>query len=657
MIPSPRSSVLSAVCAVLMAAASARADWPASGRALCTHSANQFLPMIAPDGSGGAIVAWGDFRLSSYWIYSERVLRNGLIASGWPVDGVQVGDFSASSYMSQGRGAPDDAGGAYFAWGGGETPSSHNILLQHVTGAGAIAAGWPADRLVVGNTTSIGSLPRIGPDGGGGVFVCWNDSPDLRIQRVRADGTLYPGWPATGALVTNVPGSYGLPYVVGDGSGGAIVVWTDSSGSGGGDVRAQRIDSGGAPVTGWPADGIVVCAENGVQNVFQPIPDGAGGAWLAWADDRNLGTSGRDIYTQRITGTGAPAAGWPAGGLAACGADGVQNQPRLVGDGSGGAYVLWFDRRTAPDGDPFVQHLGSDGSPAPGWPANGIAVCSASGGEQISLDAMVGDGTGGVIVVWSDARDSVATARDVYAQRFDSDGSVHLGWPTDGVALCTAPGDQFDVHCVSDGSGGAIVAWDDGRTGQAQNLDIYAIGIREDGTTPAQVALVHAEVAGERVVLEWYAPEGLPGGASIERRAGDGPWAVVAAATGDGLGYVRYEDRDVVRGLRYGYRLAADGAPLTAEAWVDVPAANLSVVEAVADSRGEVRVRFSLPSSAPASLRLFDLAGRCVRAHSLAGLGSGVHEARFAGELASGLYWLRLTQNGASVRRRVLVSR
>jgi hypothetical protein len=302
------------------------------------------------------------------------------------------------------------------------------------------------------------TLSRIAPDGAGGVFVCWNDAPALRIQRVRADGTLYPGWPAAGALITNVSGSYGLPFVIGDGNGGAIVAWTDSSGSGGGDVRAQRIDSGGSPASGWPADGIVVCAENGLQNVFQPIADGAGGAWLVWADDRNAGTSGRDIYTERITGSGAPAAGWPAGWLVACDAAGTQNGPHLVSDGSGGAFAVWLDRRTAPDGDPFIQHLKSDGTPVSGWPANGIAVCNASGIEQLSLDSVVGDGAGGAIVVWSDARDSLATARDVYAQRLDSDGSVHTGWVTNGVALCTAAGDQNDVHCVSDGSGGAIVA-------------------------------------------------------------------------------------------------------------------------------------------------------------------------------------------------------
>jgi hypothetical protein len=394
-----------------------------------------------------------------------------------------------------------------------------------------------------------------------------------------------------------------------------------------------------------------------VQNALQPIADSAGGAWLEWADDRNLATSGRDIYTQRITRSGAPATGWPAGGLPACDAAGTQNQPRLASDGTGGAFVVWSDRRTAPDGDPYIQHLNSDGTPASGWPTNGIAICIASGGEQLSLDSIVRDEAGGAIVVWSDARDSLTTARDVYAQRLDSNGSVHTGWATNGVALCTAAGDQADVHCVSDGSGGAILAWQDGRTGDPQNFDIYGIGVRQDGTTPVRVALVRAEVVGDRVALEWYAPEGLPGGVSIERRTQESPWTAIVTAAPNGLGRIRYEDRQVVGGVHYGYRLAVAGALLTPETWVDVPVLNLSLVEAASDPRGEMRVRFSLASSNPARLQLFDVAGRCVRTDSPAGLAPGVHETRFPEGLASGLYWLRLTQDGASVRRKVVVSR
>ena len=650
---SPRLARLAATCAALIVAASARADWPTSGRALCTDTADQFLAMIAPDGTGGAIVAWGDDR-SPFATYSGRVLRNGFLASGWPADGANIG--ATVSYYAQGRGVPDDAGGAYFVWGGDDAPSTHRVLLQHVTSAGQVVAGWPATGLVVGNTAIIGSLARIAPDGAGGVFVCWYDDPNLRIQRVRADGTPYPGWAATGELITNVSGSYAVPSVVGDGSGGAIVAWTDL-GSNAGDVRAQRIDGSGSPASGWPGDGILLCSASGLQNVQQPIADGAGGAWIPWGDDRNAGTNGRDIYVQRITGSGALATGWPAGGLAVCDATGNQIQPRLVADGADGAFVAWQDQRTSPDGDPYLQHLNADGTLAPGWPANGKAVCNASGAELISLDSMVGDGAGGAILVWSDARDSLITGRDVYAQRIDSDGSVHGGWATNGVALCAAAGDQTDVHCVSDASGGAIVAWLDDRTGDPSNRDIYAIGVRSDGTTPALAALVSAEATGDRVRLDWYAPEGPPADASVERRTAASPWTVIAPAVRDGLGHVGYEDRAVAGGTRLGYRLGDAGGPLTAETWVDVPASTLSLVEATADPSGEVRVRFSLASSRPASFQLFDVAGRRVRAQSEPGLGSGIHETRFAGALPSGLYWVRLTQDGASVHRKVLVSR
>jgi len=268
----------------------------------------------------------------------------------------------------------------------------------------------------------------------------------------------------------------------------------------------------------------------------------------------------------------------------------------------------------------------------------------------------VSDGAGGAIVVWSDARDSLTTARDVYAQRVDAGGAVHAGWPTNGVALCTAAGDQSDVHCVSDGNGGALLAWQDARTGEAQSYDIYGIGVRGDGTTPVNVSLVRSVVADDRVSLEWYAAAGLPGGAVIERRTAEGSWTAIAPARADGVASIRLEDREVVRGVRYGYRLGADGAALTAETWVDVPDAKLSVLEAAANARGEVRVRFSLARDRPARIQLLDVAGRCVRTEPAAGDGSGVYEAQFPGALVSGLYWVRLTQDGASVGRKVFVS-
>jgi len=52
-----------------------------------------------------------------------------------------------------------------------------------------------------------------------------------------------------------------------------------------------------------------------------------------------------------------------------------------------------------------------------------------------------------------------------------SSGAAWSQWLYNGVALCTASGDQQHPAIVSDGSGGAIVTWMDSRSG---NLDIYA---------------------------------------------------------------------------------------------------------------------------------------------------------------------------------------
>ena len=54
-------------------------------------------------------------------------------------------------------------------------------------------------------------------------------------------------------------------------------------------------------------------------------------------------------------------------------------------------------------------------------------------------------------------------------------------WTPDGVALCTAPSYQSNLHAIPDASGGAIVTWSDTRTSET-NPDIYAQRINGTGT-------------------------------------------------------------------------------------------------------------------------------------------------------------------------------
>ena len=99
------------------------------------------------------------------------------------------------------------------------------------------------------------------------------------------------------------------------------------------------------------------------------------------------------------------------------------------------------------------------------WPIDGVLLCSHT---NDAIDPRIAsDGSGGAIVTWKDYRS--LTSWDIYAQWIDAKGTTQ--WKADGIRLCGASDDQDQPQIVSDGSGGAIVAWRDAR---GSDEDIYA---------------------------------------------------------------------------------------------------------------------------------------------------------------------------------------
>src|SRR5262245_18064481 len=92
------------------------------------------------------------------------------------------------------------------------------------------------------------------------------------------------------------------------------------------------------------------------------------------------------------------------------------------------------------------------------WQPDGVALSTAANHQ--TGQAIVADGSGGAIVTWNDFRPSVI-APDIYVQRVNASGAVQ--WAADGVALCTLGNSQQSPTIVSDGAGGAIVVWQDYR--------------------------------------------------------------------------------------------------------------------------------------------------------------------------------------------------
>jgi hypothetical protein len=452
------------------------AAWPHSpgtNLPICTAAIDQINPKIVSDGAGGAIVTWRDYRSGAdYDIYAQHVLASGAVDGGWPADGRAL--CTAANHQVSPTIISDGAGGAIITWYDFRSGSHYDIYAQHVLASGAVDGAWPADGCALCTAVNNQFSPTIVSDGAGGAIVTWYDGRsgnlDIYAQHVLASGAVDGAWPADGRALCTAAGHQQSPTIVSDGAGGAIVSWHDGR-SGNSDIYAQHVLASGAVDGAWPADGRALCAAANDQSSPVIVSDDAGGAIVTWYDTRS---GSADIYAQHVLASGAVDGAWPADGRALCTAVNFQFSPTIVSDGAGGAVVTWYDFRSGAFYDIYAQHVLASGAVDGAWPADGRALCTAAN-DQYS-PTIVSDGANGAIVTWQDTRSG---STDIYAQHVLASGAVDGAWPADGRALCTATGTQESPVIATDGAGGAIVTWYDFRSGTS--YDIYAQRISPSG--------------------------------------------------------------------------------------------------------------------------------------------------------------------------------
>ncbi|MFX1450947.1 MAG: hypothetical protein ACFFCM_08895, partial [Promethearchaeota archaeon] len=266
-----------------------------------------------------------------------------------------------------------------------------------------------------------------------------------------------------GTLICNASFEQYEPQICADGSGGAIIVWRDIRSGSNGDIYARRILTNGS--TTWTVNGVAICTASFNQISPQICSSGADGAVITWQDGRN---GLFDIYAQKIFVNGSIA--WMADGVAICTASYDQEYPQICSDGMGGAIITWQDYRNLSNYDIYAQRILANGSTV--WMADGVAICNASNDQQDHQ--ICSDGIGGAIITWQDYRSEI----DIYAQKINSAGSVQ--WTADGEAICTASNNQRYPQICGNGAGGAIITWDDARSG---SFDIYAQKILVNGSS------------------------------------------------------------------------------------------------------------------------------------------------------------------------------
>ncbi len=270
--------------------------WGTDGVAVCTDLAGQVTPQLVSDGSGGAIITWADLR-SAFWdIYAQRIDSNGNAV--WSIDGDPI--CTAVNSQTSCQIVPDGSGGAVITWRDFRNFTNMDIYVQRVDGGGSIF--WTVDGNAVCTDASIQSEPQIMENGAGYWIITWHDDRgadnDIYAQRVDGSGTML--WTTDGIAVCTASYDQTSPCIVHDGLGGAVITWVDlRCGTGTSDIYTQQIDASGAAQ--WTVDGIALCTEVEDQFDLCMATDGAGGAIAAWTDQR---TGSPDIYAQRIERNG-----------------------------------------------------------------------------------------------------------------------------------------------------------------------------------------------------------------------------------------------------------------------------------------------------------------------------------------------------------------
>jgi predicted lipoprotein with Yx(FWY)xxD motif len=653
------------VCAALLGPAllvprPTAAAWPTDpfvNVPVCTAYNMQDSPTSVSDGAGGAIITWSDHRNLGWDIYAQRISADG--TAQWTADGVAL--CTATSEQLHPTSVSDGAGGAIVTWYDLRN-GNWDIYARRISADGTVQ--WAADGVALCTATRDQYNPVIVSDGAGGANIAWVDyrsgnNYDIYAQQISATGTVQ--WTANGVALCSATGDQAGSTIVSDDAGGAIVAWADNRSGTNYDIYAQRISAAGTPQ--WMANGVALCIATVRVTTADPMitSDGAGGAIVTWQDSRG---GNHDIYAQRISAAGTVQ--WTANGAVLCSATNYQYSPTIVTDGAGGAIVTWHDQRSGISPtyytDIYAQRISAAGTVQ--WTADGVALCTAIGGQY--CPTIVSDGAGGAIVAWHDQRsgDSEAYA-DIYSQRISAGGAAQ--WSVDGVALCTDPSRQCFPIIVSNGTGGAIVTWEDNRS----YYDIYAQNVNADGAlgdvpTPVLLSLVNTDVGADFVTLTWLATGSGGDVATVYRSPAGGQWTRIGQITADGTGHLRYADPIDATATRVGYRLGIVDAGIEGfhgETWVDLPVRDAALAFALDPVRpnptqgGALTVRFTLPNAAPARIELVDVSGRRVVEREVGSLGAGQHTLDL-GEgqrLAPGLYLVRLSQGGNTRVTRVAV--
>lgn len=360
---------------------------------------------VAMDDNGNAIAVWQQYDGGTGGIYANRYVPE----TGW---GLATLIETGSGYVENLSVAKDGNGNVIMVWkASGTTPGiSPGVYAKRFSPV----TGWEPATVIENyhGETGVGSVssPGLVMDGSGKAIVTWTE---YRLPLV--DGTVNGIWskcydPETGwGPATQIDGESRWPLapsVAMDGKGNALVVWARSDGT-----NSHIYSARYSTETGWENIGPI---ENGPGDATAPriAIDEAGNGIAVWSQ-KNGGRSG--IYASRYLA----GSGWDTPTSIESGSRDTL-APTISTDASGNAVVMWLQEVGGPEDHSIWMNYFEL---ATGW---GTATLVIDPVEDVgwTWPEVAMDTSGNVICVWSQGEwesggemypFEVFVPRDIYA--------------------------------------------------------------------------------------------------------------------------------------------------------------------------------------------------------------------------------------------------
>ena len=420
--------------------------WGETGTVITDLPGRQEDPVAIEDGSGGAFIAWVDYRFDdSGDIFIQHVDSSGSLLMD--LNGVALAQQQGQQISI--NMSTDSLGGVFVTWQDKRGGVDDDIYGTHVdANHNVVSQGSGVPIVVMGGTQSAKSIEYAGNNE---AFICWSDSrlgENIDIYGQRLNVNMEPMFEENGIPIANTEGLETRPRTTFVSNTTSFVTW--KSGDEDARILYQFIDDQGLVFD----DAKSISNYDAIQTSPRVKRSKSGEVFISWKDLRSDPVDG-DIYMQKIDNNGDVL--W-ADGVQVDPTDGINFSGRFASNNIGGFDIFW-EKGVFPNVDILFQSFDENGSPLQFEPVN-VAV---GDGYQFAPNIISGSGDS-VFVVYADQGSGSIDLKVNYYKSMDSlfdDGAL--------LAIKGLDGDVKYNKGFSIEDQNVLLMWEDNR----ENKKIY----------------------------------------------------------------------------------------------------------------------------------------------------------------------------------------